>query len=202
MKKTAAEAVATRRAILASALTIFSQHGYNATTLEQIARAADVTRGAVYWHFANKADLYGALLQTYGGQAASIMQAAATEGGSFREVCQRILSHLLAHLEDDPEFRAMIELSLFKTEHTEELASVWESQLAGTRDLVAQLTLIMQEGITQGALRTDSTAADLARGFLAYQQGLFHLWLIDPKAFSLRERAPVLANLFIRGICA
>ena len=202
MKKTAAEAAETRKAILQAALAVFSRTGYSATTLDQVAREAGVTRGAVYWRFKNKADLYGALLHTYGGQAGAIMGQAAAEGGSFIEVCRRILIHLLTRLEEDPELRAVMEISLFKTEHNDELAEVWASQLAATRELIAQLAGIMQGGIAQGALRADSNPSDIARGFLAYQQGIFHLWLIDPTSFSLRERAPALVDLFIRGIRA
>jgi TetR/AcrR family acrAB operon transcriptional repressor len=202
MKKTAAEAAETRQAILAAALTVFSQNGYSATTLDMVARAADVTRGAVYWHFTNKAELYGTLLQEFGGQVGGIMAAAAAEGGGFIEICRRILTRLLVALEDDPQLRAVMELSLFKTEHNAELAEVWATQLAATRTLVDQLAGIMGMGIATGALRADATPHEIARGFLAYQQGIFHLWLVDPSAFSLRDRAPVLVDLFLRGIAA
>jgi AcrR family transcriptional regulator len=49
---------ATRAAVLARARALFSAHGYNATSLEQIARAARVTKGAVYHHFDGKAELF------------------------------------------------------------------------------------------------------------------------------------------------
>jgi TetR/AcrR family acrAB operon transcriptional repressor len=202
LKKTAAAAAETRQAILKAALAEFSRRGYSATTLDGVARAAGVTRGAVYWHFANKAALYEELLRAFGGQAGAIMGAAAAEGGDFIAICQRILTRLLTHLEDDPELRAVMELSLFKTEHTEELADVVANQRASAAELIAQLAGIMQAGIAQGALRADLDPWDVARGFLAYQQGVFHLWLSDPEAFSLCERAAALADLFISGIRA
>src|SRR5690348_3349429 len=202
MRKTAAEAAETRQAILRAALDEFSQRGYSATTLVGIARVAGVTRGAVYWHFASKAALYEELLRAFGGQAGAIMGAAAAEGGDFITVCQRILTRLLTRLEEDKELRAVMELSLFKTEHTAELAGVIANQRASMNELVAQLAGIMQAGIAQGALRADRDPWDVARGFLAYQQGAFHLWLSDPDAFSLRERASALADLFISGIRA
>lgn len=202
MKKTAAAAAETRQAILKAALAEFSRRGYSATTLDGVARAAGVTRGAVYWHFANKAALYEELLRAFGGQAGAIMRAAAAEGGDFIAICQRILTRLLTHLDDDPELRAVMELSLFKTEHTEELADVVANQRAGAAELIAQLAGIMQAGIAQGALRADLDPWDVARGFLAYQQGVFHLWLSYPDAFSLRERTAALADLFISGIRA
>ncbi len=202
MRKTAAEAAETRQAILRAALDEFSQRGYSATTLDGVARAAGVTRGAVYWHFASKAALYEELLRAFGGQAGAIMGAAAAEGGDFIAVCQRILTRLLTRLEEDEELRAVMDLSLFKTEHTVELAGVVANQRASMNELVAQLAGIMQAGIAQGALRVDLDPWDVARGFLAYQQGVFHLWLSDPDAFSLRERASALADLFISGIRA
>jgi TetR/AcrR family transcriptional repressor of mexAB-oprM operon len=62
MRRTKEDAEKTRTAILAAAETLFLQNGVAHTSLEQIARAASVTRGAVYWHFQNKADLFHAML--------------------------------------------------------------------------------------------------------------------------------------------
>jgi TetR/AcrR family acrAB operon transcriptional repressor len=202
MKKTAAEAALTRQAILNAALGVFSAQGYSAATLDEVARAAGVTRGAVYWHFAGKAQLYQALLQTYGNRSLPMIQQAAQEGGSFLEVCKRILTRLLASVENDADLRAVTELLLFKTEQRADLAEVRRERVEAARELTAMIAGIMQQGIASGALRADADAFDLARAFLAYQQGLFYIWLTDPASFSLSARAPVLADLFIAGIKA
>ena len=47
----------TRRRLLAEAQRLFRERGYAATSLEQIAEAAEVTKGAIYGHFASKEDL-------------------------------------------------------------------------------------------------------------------------------------------------
>ncbi|MFS1286578.1 TetR family transcriptional regulator [Pseudomonas piscis] len=60
-RKTAAEAARTRRRILEAASELFSREGVSSTTLDQIARQAGVTRGAIYWHFKGKQDLLDAL---------------------------------------------------------------------------------------------------------------------------------------------
>ena len=39
-----------------------------------------------------------------------------------------------------------------------------------------------------------------ARAFLAYQNGIAHLWLSNPQAFSIKDKAPGLAALFLNGI--
>ena len=47
----------TRQRLLAEAQRLFRERGYAATSLEQIAEAAEVTKGAIYGHFASKEDL-------------------------------------------------------------------------------------------------------------------------------------------------
>ena len=47
----------TRQRLLAEAERLFRERGYAATSLEQIAEAADVTKGAIYGHFSSKEDL-------------------------------------------------------------------------------------------------------------------------------------------------
>lgn len=48
----------TRTLILQSAARIFAKFGYAGSTLDQIAQDAGMTKGAVYWHFSSKSDLY------------------------------------------------------------------------------------------------------------------------------------------------
>lgn len=57
-RKTKKQAQETRQQILDTALRVFSEHGVSATSLSDIATAAGVTRGAIYWHFKNKAEIF------------------------------------------------------------------------------------------------------------------------------------------------
>ena len=74
MKRTKEEAAITRQVLLKQALGVFSQKGYAATTLQDIAEAAELTRGAIYWHFGSKAELYNTLLREYSDKGNVIMQ--------------------------------------------------------------------------------------------------------------------------------
>ncbi len=200
MRRTAEEAAQTRQDILNAALTVFSQKGYHATRLSDIASAANVTRGAVYHHFVNKAELYIALIEdasTSGGEA---VQQAIAAGGSFAETCALILVNSLTLLERNERMRQITELSLFKTGHDpdlSELEAMRREQAVTTVEGIAQW---MQQGIANGDLRADLNPQDVARAFIAYQNGLIQLWLSNRDVFSIGESAPAFADIFLQGI--
>ena len=52
----------TRRALLDAARSLFAEKGYQQTTAEEIVRRAELTRGALYHHFEDKKDLFGAVV--------------------------------------------------------------------------------------------------------------------------------------------
>jgi TetR/AcrR family acrAB operon transcriptional repressor len=64
VRRTKEEAQETRSQILEAAEKAFYERGVARTTLADIASLAGVTRGAIYWHFSNKADLVQAMLDT------------------------------------------------------------------------------------------------------------------------------------------
>ncbi len=58
MNKAKEDAMITRQTILDAAFKCFFEKGFRMTSLDMIAKEASVTRGAVYWHFKDKSDLY------------------------------------------------------------------------------------------------------------------------------------------------
>ena len=64
-KRTKAEALKTRQELIETAIAQFAQHGVSKTTLNDIADAANVTRGAIYWHFENKTQLFNVVATAF-----------------------------------------------------------------------------------------------------------------------------------------
>ena len=64
MRRTKADAEETRQGIIDAAERLFFRNGVDKTSLEQIAAEAGVSRGAIYWYFANKTDLFMAMVDS------------------------------------------------------------------------------------------------------------------------------------------
>jgi AcrR family transcriptional regulator len=70
-----------RVAILDSALTVFARRGYHASSIDDIARQAGVSKALIYEHFTSKQDLYAELLEQHAGELFSQLAEAISEAG-------------------------------------------------------------------------------------------------------------------------
>lgn len=200
MKRTKEQAAVTYNRLLDAALTVFSAKGYASTTLEDIAKEAETTRGAIYWHFKNKADLYNALFREISVQSGTIATQAIAEGGSCRETMGRIMLRLLAQIERDDRLCSIMEIKLFKTGVAPELMEEVQRQREEGHLLLENIARYVQQGIAVGDIRPDVEAVEVARAFLAMLNGLTTLWLYDSRAFALSANAQTLADIFVRGV--
>jgi TetR/AcrR family acrAB operon transcriptional repressor len=200
MRRTKEEAAETRKALLDAALKVFSKQGYAATKLEDIAQQAGVTRGAIYWHFGSKVELYNVLVIETWKHIDEMIDRAVEEGGPPIEIIRRIMVGWIESFETNPQLRAVAELTWFKTENVPELEEAYRLKMEGVREGVAATVEGLQEGIESGEIRADIDPWDIARAIIAFQNGVVLIWLLDPAAFSLKERAPFLADIFIQGI--
>ena len=58
----------------------------------------------------------------------------------------------------------------------------------------------MGQGIQAGLLRSDLEPKEMARAYLAFQNGLIHLWLTSPNQFSLKASAESFADILLAGL--
>ena len=200
MRRTKEEAARTRQDLLDAALTIFSREGYAAARLGDIAKAAGVTRGAIYHHFSSKAGLFMALIDEAAAQGNKAIEKAIGEGGSVAEITGRTLVYTLELLEDDRRFREVTAFSLSYAGTAPELQEFGARRAAEARTTVESVGGFFQMGIAQGDFRADIDPVAAARALLAYQNGLALLWLANRDAFSIKDSAPAMADLFLHGV--
>jgi AcrR family transcriptional regulator len=93
----------TRRGILDAAYRVFAQRGYAQATIDDIAAAGGVSKGAVYHHFASKEELFRELLGDHGHEV-DAMVAAVSRATSFRDLVRAFLGVWVDHYRADPLF--------------------------------------------------------------------------------------------------
>jgi TetR/AcrR family acrAB operon transcriptional repressor len=206
VRRTKEEAAATRAQILDAALRVFSRKGYSGTTLEDVAAEAGVTRGAVYWHFKGKADLYTALLQERTAKLGGLYEEALSPGGgrsrSPLASLERLLIRSLEYLQEDPAYRAVMELSWFKTELSPELAAGFQQKIASTRRLVDMLAELIRAGIAAGEIAPTIDPHASALAAVSLLTGAMGMYLMDPAMLGSKATIKRVVQTFIRGLRA
>ncbi|WP_030620823.1 TetR/AcrR family transcriptional regulator [Streptomyces fulvoviolaceus] len=182
--------------ILDTALTVFSQYGYAKTTMQDVARAAGMSRAGLYLHFASKEDLFRAGSRRAHSRALGHVDAALAERG---DVLSRVDAAMAAYFE---ELMAQISSSV----HGREL---FDASLTVTGDIVseanaalaARLASALDAAATAGEVQfstADATAEDIALLLLAVVDGLKKT-STDPAVW--RERRALFLRL-MRGAIA
>ena len=109
MRRTKEDAELTRLLIMKKGLKLFADQGVTGTTLNDIARAAGCTRGAIYWHFKNKWDLFDAICEFYSRPFKTISDASlADDEHDPLGKLKLLLVGLLSKVEKDRCFRQMM----------------------------------------------------------------------------------------------
>ena len=99
---------ARRRQLFEVALSLFSEHGYAATTMDDIAEAAGVTKPLVYQHFDSKRALYLELMDVFSRRlVAEIVEATATAAGPRQQVEKGFAAYFELMFADERAFRLL-----------------------------------------------------------------------------------------------
>ena len=119
------EALATRDGLLDAAELVFSEKGVSRTSLNDIAEAAGVSRGAIYWHFKNKADLFNAMMDrvTLPLEASLEFLAHDEQAQPLAHIC-RATRQALLRIATDPQTRRVFEVATLKVEYIDELHAI------------------------------------------------------------------------------
>ena len=116
MRKTKEEAAQTKENIFQAGLRVFSQKGFAASTIGDIAKESKYTRGAIYWHFESKDAIYFELFERITSHILHIIKSSFNKDVSFVQNFRNTIEALLFRLTEDDELRMMEELLMFSSE--------------------------------------------------------------------------------------
>ncbi|WP_343463806.1 multidrug efflux transporter transcriptional repressor AcrR [Pantoea sp.] len=197
-RKTKAQALETRHQILDAALAVFSEQGVVATSLADIASAAGVTRGAIYWHFKNKADLLHELwLRCDAGLDDVELEYQTKYPGDPLSVIRAMLIYILEATVRDPQRRALMEIIFHKCEFVGEMTTLQDMRQSLLLQSYERIEVVLRDCMKSGQLPAGLNTRQSARMMCGYINGMMESWLFNPQAFDLAADAPQLVNAFL-----
>jgi TetR/AcrR family transcriptional regulator, acrAB operon repressor len=206
-RRTKEGAQATRNRLLDAAECLFQAQGVSRTSLQDIARRAGATRGAIYWHFKDKADLFNAMMErvTLPLEAAfeSIGGLLPTDTLTETDALLRIrlvTIEALSRIVSDAQTRRVFEVATQKVEYVEELRAVRLRHLAVRQSFVSRFEQSIESAARRNDVMLSMPAALAAHGFHALVDGLIQNWLLDPQAFDLLSVGQRAMDVFLKGL--
>ncbi|MCA9549598.1 MAG: TetR/AcrR family transcriptional regulator [Myxococcales bacterium] len=162
---------ARREQILSAARRCFIESGYHPTRMDDIARAAGLSKGGVYFHFKSKQEVFESLVDEEFQASMRFLEEVTSGSALVAEKMQNIAAHYMEYFNAAPDaprfFIVMGEMAL----RDEALASkLLEMQTA----FIVQVSKLIDQGVAEGMLRaTDSrTVAALLKALLDGVEGL------------------------------
>lgn len=200
-RRTKDEAVETRNQILDAAERVFGERGVSRTSLTDIAEAASVTRGAIYWHFKDKAELFCEMV----ARVTMPMEDAPCQinpalGDDPLAGVRAMLTGILERTSGDAQARRVFHIVFNKCEYVDEMQPVWQrfrEMQTGCLDRLEQgLAAAIRQGQLPGALDAKATAV----GLHALVNGLISKLVMDPEAIPRPKDHGRLIDVFLEGL--
>jgi len=180
----------TRESILDAAEAVFYDKGVSSTSLTDIAQAAGVTRGAIYWHFKNKEDLFDAMCQRVRGPMRAMIEEMASPdtadpigqlraGGAF----------VMAQVVDNPHYRKVLTILFHRCEYVDPKDPILIYQREWMAHGISVIRQVMINARAKGQLPADLDVGLAALYLHVIFDGLLNSWLFSPGSFDLVEDA-------------
>ncbi len=198
VRRTKEEALETRNLILDTAEQVFLERGVSRTSLEMIAAAAGLTRGAIYWHFRNKADLFDAMMSRV-VLPMEEMAARASDSDLDDPVAhvRACALNVLDHLTTNPQCQRVFEICCHKVEYVDEMMQVRQRHIEARNNCLQHMERGLRNAAKKGLLAPSVNPRLAAVGLHALVDGLIMNWVLDPKYMPLAREAKILVDQYL-----
>lgn len=195
------EALATRDRLLDAAECVFAEKGVSRTSLNDIAAAAGVSRGAIYWHFKNKADLFNAMMaRTTMPMEDALHQIGRDTVRDPLDELRHAVLNAIHKIATDERTRRVFEVATLKVEYVDELLAVQARHQRVNAEVLQQTERSIREGALRRSVTLPVTPAVAAQGFQALVSGLINNWLLAPQSGPLVGVAESAIDVYLRGL--
>jgi TetR/AcrR family acrAB operon transcriptional repressor len=190
-RKTKEDAELTRQQIIDAAREVFLARGVSRTTMEHIATQAGVTRGAVYWHFSNKTELFQAMReQVFLPLIDRMDDTLLVEGTQDPLTCiENFLCGSIQTLNENITTRQTYEIMMTKCEYVEEFAIVLQQMLSNCSIINEKVRQVYEHAKALGQLHPSHDPTQLAIDTHLFFIGLLNMWVKDTEGNRFRDQA-------------
>lgn len=201
VRRTREDAQATREAILDAAQRVFLERGVSRTSLEQIASEAGVTRGAIYWHFKDKSDLFLAMIEQVRLPMSDLADAYRRDGvldplSMLEELCRVALFKL----DESETYRNVYSILTTRCEFAGEMNPVFERQLEIDRESLCKVAQDFAAARDRGLLAKEADPRVATLALYSLMHGIYECWLRAPESFDIRADGEAMLRLFFGGL--
>ena len=200
MRRTKEQSEQTRQQILRAARREFFLHGVTRTTMERIAAAAGVTRGAVYWHFSNKRDLFHAMREQVSLPLFDHAELPGADSADPLAGIERFLHDVIGQVVADGQTRQTFDILQLKCEYVDEFVPELRRHLRRCSELRARLAVVYRRARRAGMMRDDMEPGTAALATCVFITGLLRLWLMDRDSKVLRTQASALIAAHVASL--
>jgi TetR/AcrR family acrAB operon transcriptional repressor len=200
-RRTKEDALATRDSILDAAEQLFVKQGVSGTTLQHIATAAGVTRGAIYWHFLDKGAMFNAMMERVKMPLEAAMQQfnQANPADPLDTLREYMLGVFRVTVED-PKARRVFEIATMKMEYLDEMSAVRERRKQNQELWMARTENRIRDAIAIGQVNAAVDPYAVALGLWAILDGLIRAWLLDPQGFELMKLGAQIVDTHLESL--
>lgn len=201
MRRTKEDAQQTRESLLDAAELLFAERGVSRTSLQDIAKAAGVTRGAVYWHFADKAELFNAMMSRTTLPMEDSLKSIDTEhvAQPLAELKSSMMD-VMGRVVHDPRTQRVFDIATMKVEYVDELSGIRKRHIDVHRSYRDHVEATFKRAQALGQIAPQHNAKLLAVSHMALVNGLIHNWMLDQTQFDLIASADGSFDLFVNGL--
>lgn len=201
VRKTKADTEQTYTALLDAAEAMFKEKGVASATLNDIAKSAGMTRGAIYWHFKDKSELVHAMCERATlPMEAMVNEVIAVAGDDPLGSVRRLTVHALTQVAESKRQQVVFEILFHKCEKTGELAEVFEREYESRNECHSQIEDLLKQAVKRGQLPVDTDTHMAMQALHSFMVGLMHEWLLAPDAYDLAKHAEPLVDVLLAGL--
>ena len=201
VRRTKEDAAATRNGLIDAAERVFCEKGVSRASLSDIASAAGATRGAIYWHFKDKVDLFNAMMDRVTlPLEQGCAQFSCVAGGDPVGRLRAVMAFVLHAVASNAQARRVFEIAMYKVEYVDEMAAVRDRHIAASGNFTAQLARDFALAVEGGRLSMPLSPHEAAVSLHALFDGLIQNWILGQGGFDLVSVGGRATDAFLQGV--